>query len=163
MNMADWIDGLVASYPHHRMTKSQNSEYRQELQRWPLSSDEWLELKTLARQRHPNFFPNIGELEEIMREVKRRRRPASNRAFRTWKDDEGRSWAQPLPGKTYDDFEPCSVEEAKKVFAKAFLEAGGKPELLAKMQGLIAAREMVEEKAIEDEMGQDALDWMRWR
>jgi hypothetical protein len=149
MNLTSWLNELAAAYPRHEMTKVQLFEYRQELETWPLSLDEWRELKVLAKQRHV-MFPSIAELGDIMREVKSRNRPVRNPAFRIWKDNEGRCWAQPLPGEAYNDSEICSVEEGKKVFARAFLEAGGKPELLAKMQGLFAAQDAVKEKTAEN-------------
>jgi hypothetical protein len=70
MNLSGWLNELAAAYPRHDLTKLQVFEYRQELETWSLASEEWLEVKSLARRRY-TFFPSIGELEELMHEVKR--------------------------------------------------------------------------------------------
>jgi hypothetical protein len=70
MNLTGWLNELAAAYPQHDLTKLQVFEYRQELETWSIGPEKWLEIKSLARRRY-TFFPSIGELEELMHEVKR--------------------------------------------------------------------------------------------
>jgi hypothetical protein len=69
MNLTKWLDGLGAAV-QHKLTPLETFEYKQALEGWPLTDDEWLELKSLAKRRQ-QFFPRIAELEELMHEVKR--------------------------------------------------------------------------------------------
>jgi hypothetical protein len=78
MNLTDWLNALAASYPHFKLTPLQVAEYREAFRSWPLASDEWQQLKTLARERYSKFFPSIGELEELMHEVKRNKAAGRN-------------------------------------------------------------------------------------
>jgi hypothetical protein len=77
MNLTGWLNELSAAYPQHDLTKLQVFEYRQELETWSLEAEEWLEVKSLARRRF-TFFPSIGELEELMHEIKRNKAAGRN-------------------------------------------------------------------------------------
>jgi hypothetical protein len=70
MNLTRWLDGLAAAV-QHKMTPLESFEYKQALEGWPLTDDEWLEVKAIAKRRH-EFFPRIPELEAIRDEVRRR-------------------------------------------------------------------------------------------
>jgi hypothetical protein len=95
MNLTSWLNELAAAYPQHDLTKLQIFEYRQELETWSLDPEEWLELKSLARRRHL-FFPSIGELEEIMHEVKRNTAAGKNGGpiWETFQGEDGLVYAR---------------------------------------------------------------------
>jgi hypothetical protein len=95
MNLTSWINELGAAYPQHDLSRLQVFEYRQELETWSLDSEEWRELKSLARRRY-SFFPSISELEEIMHEVKRNSAAGKNgkHVWETFIGPDGLVWAR---------------------------------------------------------------------
>jgi hypothetical protein len=95
MNMIRWLDGLAAAV-QHKQSPIERYEYLQELKTWPLTDEQWVEVKAIAKRRH-EFFPRIVELELIRDEVRRKAsasRPGDRPCWETVHPGDGKCYAR---------------------------------------------------------------------
>jgi hypothetical protein len=95
MNLTKWLDGLAAAV-QHKLSPLESFEYKQELETWPLSDEQWLEVKAIAKRRH-EFFPRLTELELIRDEVRRKAsadRPGDRPCWETVHPGDGLCYAR---------------------------------------------------------------------
>jgi len=130
MNLRTWVLDLAAA-TGHRISERQADIYVAEISHWRYSDPEWDELKSKIIRAFDRF-PSIPQLIDYAKGVSLGRK-GGDRAFR-WRESDGVRSVEFLPGQRTRQDPPCSVEVGRRLFADAFIKAGGCLDQLEAMQ-----------------------------